>query len=49
MARPGPPARALERARAWWDAHPVDYGSSTRAELDLDLQERMRALGYAGG
>jgi arylsulfatase len=37
---------ALERARAWWRAWPVELGRA--AELGADELERMRELGYAG-
>jgi hypothetical protein len=38
--------RALERARAWWRAWPVELGRA--AELGADELERMAELGYAG-
>jgi citrate lyase beta subunit len=39
-------ARALERARAWWQAWPVDLDGA--GELDDEALERLRDLGYLG-
>jgi arylsulfatase A-like enzyme len=45
----GETARALEIARAWWDAHPPLAESELAETPGADELERMRALGYAGG
>jgi arylsulfatase A-like enzyme len=42
-------AAALERARAWWEAHPPPGADGEASPLDEDEQERLRALGYLDG